>query len=380
MSYTLENNHPLIKREQTYFYDRKIISIHSCDRDYSKWPNASLFEVEVPEKLKNVSSIRLVDMILPNNLYTFTENYQNTKFEFEIRQDISGTSNEKTALTEYKIKKGTFILEINEGYYEPNELANEIENQLNDTVSQTLLDASFSIVLPTTYTYDNFRVKYNKVQNKLYILNTRDKFNLLFNKKQSYNISCSFKEVWEQYCDWGLPFNLGFEKNKYISQFKEGTFKFNYDNDIYTPDLSGVSGGIYYAISPYDLNIKTEQVIYLELDKYNSLDEIEPYSEKTTQLYNNDYASKINSAFAKIPLTRTPFNTVYEPKNKHIHNITFFKIPKQQITKFRCKFRFHNGQLVDFKRLPFTFLIEANQLVDEQKRHSSINTPWIYPI
>ena len=41
---TLNTSHPFVDREQTYFLDRKLISIHSDDRDINKWPNASNFE------------------------------------------------------------------------------------------------------------------------------------------------------------------------------------------------------------------------------------------------------------------------------------------------------------------------------------------------
>ncbi len=53
----INQSHPLIPREQTYFLDRKILSVHSYDRDYKKWPNANHFEVMLPETLKNIQSI-----------------------------------------------------------------------------------------------------------------------------------------------------------------------------------------------------------------------------------------------------------------------------------------------------------------------------------
>ena len=42
---TLNTTHPLNNREQTYFMDRKLISVHSIDRDIKKWPNANEFEI-----------------------------------------------------------------------------------------------------------------------------------------------------------------------------------------------------------------------------------------------------------------------------------------------------------------------------------------------
>ena len=36
----------------------------------------------------------------------------------------------------------------------------------------------------------------------------------------------------------------------------------------------------------------------MELDKYNQMDELYPYSERTSDLYRNDSGGKVNSAFA----------------------------------------------------------------------------------
>ena len=40
--FVLNQTHPLIPREQNYVLDRKIITIHSNDRDISKWPKQLL--------------------------------------------------------------------------------------------------------------------------------------------------------------------------------------------------------------------------------------------------------------------------------------------------------------------------------------------------
>ena len=38
-NFNLQTSHPLIQSEQTFVLDRKVISVHSIDRDYKKWPN-----------------------------------------------------------------------------------------------------------------------------------------------------------------------------------------------------------------------------------------------------------------------------------------------------------------------------------------------------
>ena len=77
--FNVNQNHPLIEREQTFFLDRKLVSFHSYDRDIKKWPNANNFEIILPESLDNVQSIRLDTISLPSNQYVFSNENQNTK-------------------------------------------------------------------------------------------------------------------------------------------------------------------------------------------------------------------------------------------------------------------------------------------------------------
>ena len=45
VNYSLGAGKPLISREQNYVLDRKLLTVHSEDRDSSKWPNSNEFEI-----------------------------------------------------------------------------------------------------------------------------------------------------------------------------------------------------------------------------------------------------------------------------------------------------------------------------------------------
>ena len=64
--FNVNNEHQLIRRQNTYVLDRKLVTIHSEDRDINKWAHPNHFEVELPESLTNVQSMRLVEIELPN--------------------------------------------------------------------------------------------------------------------------------------------------------------------------------------------------------------------------------------------------------------------------------------------------------------------------
>ena len=78
VNYSLGAGKPLISREQNYVLDRKLLTIHSEDRDITKWPNANEFEIVLPQQLLNIQSMRLVEIEVPSKLYVFSNLYQNT--------------------------------------------------------------------------------------------------------------------------------------------------------------------------------------------------------------------------------------------------------------------------------------------------------------
>jgi hypothetical protein len=366
----VNSNHPLIEREQTYFLDRKLISIHSIDRDINKWSNPSLFEVDLPETLKNVYSLRLIQADIPSNLYTFTNNYQNTKISLRLFQDISGGGAEANAITNYYVTNSNYTtIEIDEGYYTEQQLANELENKLNNTISNDI-----------GFTYNKFQVKYDETKHKYFFINTRDNFTFYCNKKEIYtNVACQQPIAWEHYANWGLPYNLGFNKQTYQATQTPTNVDllFTYDNSSFTPDPSNASMNIKFVVSDNCIDIFGNDCIYLELDRYNSMDEITPYSEATNNLYNNDYTGCVNSAFAKIPIKKSPFNQNFS-NTSNLDNITFFKVPITSIKKFKCKFRYHDGTLVDFKNMPYSITIEVTQLIDEARKYYNLNIPFVY--
>ena len=88
MKYNHYNNvnttHPLINNSNEYIYYKKYVSIHSEDRDLFKFPNSSEFEIELPEDLLNISSIKLTDWSFPSNYDVFSSTNNNLTLLFKI--------------------------------------------------------------------------------------------------------------------------------------------------------------------------------------------------------------------------------------------------------------------------------------------------------
>ena len=396
-------SHPLIPRQQTYVLDRKLISFHSYDRDIKKWPQANHFEILLPETLKNVQSMRLDTISIPSNQWVFSEEYQNTKMSFSFEP--------------YSSAQVVLDIEIDEGSYTPQQLATEIQTKMN----------ARAIAAPANKppNYQGFVVKYNEIDNTFWFGNNSDSFSLVFNVKHTYKICNNPVQnvLFNNYTKWGLPAYLGYQKAIYESVKTPqryapqgpislgGPYGFDYE-------YTSTSPYGYWLTSPTDnwfVNIKDPQppaaetagyvdpeekeafiqhwkqqnaicnadilgddVIYMEVDKYNSMDEIAPYSENTSALFNNDYHGKVKSAFAKIPITSKAYNQVFDSRNSFLMNISHYEPPIERLTRLKFKFRYHDGRPVQFKCLPLSFSIEFNMLRDEQLRNRVVRIPGLY--
>ena len=73
LQFNVNRTHPLIENQNKYFYYKKFISIHSEDRDITKYPISSNFEIELPEDINNVLGVSLATWSFPSNYLGFKE-------------------------------------------------------------------------------------------------------------------------------------------------------------------------------------------------------------------------------------------------------------------------------------------------------------------
>ena len=359
--FNTQSDHPLVVRQQTYMLDRKLVSISSEDRDQCQWKNSAQFEITLPQQLLNVETIRLVECNFPSNNYTFKNNYYNTKFLFSVPS----------------IAPSTFItLTIEEGFYTPRQLANELTNKLN------LYTSEYSAG------YNKFTVVYNEVTQKLQFGNKADAFDLCFDAIIKYDVACSKPTT--PLCQdgkWGLPYYLGFEKIKYSSVAIADTHEVpplsdpSFNNLTYLnigdPNYYWLGSSGNYINAPNKINVIGETNFYMELDKCNQADELRPYPHNTNGLINNTYNGIVNSFFAKIPILGCPNTQYFDSRNGLIQNLTTFFPPLERLSKVKVKFRYHDGMLVDFSN-DFSFTLAFDCYRDEMARTLSLRTPAQY--
>jgi hypothetical protein len=279
-------------------------------------------------------------------------------------------------------------IEIDDGRYTPEQMNAAILTQLKD------IDVKMNI-------------HYNDVNMSFYFSHTDTSFNINASNVMSYSNICPTNNVHQYTFNWGLPFYLGFDKKIYNST-NESPFI-----------VIDAAGQVFKSPSTSQQVIKTpnpspilgEQDIYLELEHYNSIDEIEPYSvdinnditdisylscvalaslrggrsgnykhiennnltlrgKKCLNKTSNDYNGVYNSSFAKIPIS-------IETGSSVLHDSSFFtsyyysEPPLEKLSKLKFKFRYHDGRLVDFKNYPVSITIQLGILREE---HDKKNT------
>jgi hypothetical protein len=293
-------------------YIEQIMSIHTEDRDIMKYPLQNNFSVELPQVFKNVISLELYDITLPTYYYNISEILQNTRFWFSIPIFFIDP----------------IELKMESGNYNITNFINSFIEKLNETTGKQLFLLGIH-GLPTTL-YTSFDASYNNITNRITIFNNSDNFIFWCEKKSFYKDDCLY-DNFNMSIDWGLPFNLGFNKQNYIS--------------IFDPSLN-----VFVLYAPNQVSININNTIYMEIEKFNYINENTPF---TISPYYNDYSGKVNSAFAKLILSNV--TNTYVPVTKFKRILPHIE---EKIGSFKFRFRYHNGNLVDFLNQEFNFSLK----------------------
>ena len=298
-------------------FSTRMVTFHTEDRDILKYPYENLFEVNLPSVIKNTMSIELFDITLPTFYYNISEYLQNTKMWFSIPFYFTDP----------------IELTIPSGYYTYSDLSAELTKQLNDVTTLKLFSLGIYILPSTKYTF--FSVTYNAVERKFTFHNSPYTFILWFDKKSIYS-NCYF-DSWKMLNNWGLGYNLGFYKNVYEA--------------VLDPTNPTLNTFIVTSINIAEIDIYN--TIYLEIDSFNWIDEINPYSISTSNYYNNELNGNVNNSFAKLILSNV--SKCYVPVKKFKRILPHVV---EKIGRLKFKFRYHNGILVDFNHQQFNFSLK----------------------
>ncbi len=376
--------HPIIKPQKNFVMHKEVISIDGVDKDISKWKNNNEFEISLPYPIQNVSYIKIKDLTLPNLLHNISSNKQNSKMSIQYANPVFGTALNKSQ-HEGDITK---TITVSDGYYSPVNLATVLQNQLNRAVYNDLE------VQP-------FKVKYNPVTNKMLVGVTEGEFKLLFTQEQSYQGKCSGKNKFNNYIDWGLGCIMGFDKQDYTStsyditsqdpytQLKTGITLDTEDTAWLVPTMeqSGSNSKVAYVESINNVDTAKYDTLYIELDKHNYINEIQPYSDNTSGSFNNNLVFKNNSAFAKVSLIKNNIITASMVAGQFFNKLAYhsgeitsnshnYNPPIKTLNKLKFKFRHHDGLMAEFNKSSPSLTLEIGSLLEEYPSHIKVRHPY----
>lgn len=417
MNNTLLNNHPIINNSNQYFLEKKYISINSEDRDYAKYPNSSEFEVLLPQEYLNVASARLYSWSFPANynvFSTFTSNISMTfifdKLYNPAEVDVSDPLLEGIFDALHNSIDKEYVITIESGFYNPEQMSTELSNKFNESVTLVILDffnnnaTEYSVAKSLFTQYNRFKIVYNSVSQKLWFGNSTDKFTLTndsttFWKNNYVDPSCNRRNVLPEYANWGLPAYLGFSRCPAKSTSTEELL-FNNNSITIDPSISSQlhiprfyygdavnghgdngywlfpgapSATVFFLQAPFKISFMGPAYIYMEVDGMNCIDETSPWNLSEYTVHHNQTNGVVNSSFAKIPVPTTPISQWFD---NDMGPYKYWNPPAERISKFKFKFRYHTGQLVDFGQFEYSFMIELNILKPQQERNYSIRNSF----
>ncbi len=396
--YNTSTNHPLIPNANDYIIYKKYVSIHSEDRDVIKYPNSNQFEIEMPEDITNIYSLRLINWTFPSNYNSFSYLSSNILLLFYISKPYNPGANmvfnplEQAIFTAlFESTNELFEFTIQEGFYNPTQMVTELQNKFNFVVTQRIkkyLIANSLTDLLTEFNdqggYTKFVIVYNSVGQKIWYGNTSDEF-IIANEAISLigtlsdNLFCASKAQLPEFDSWGLPANLGLSRcNTTAVSIKDSatgepfTPRFFYgdvnpgDNGFWLlPDPTLTGSVVYFIEPPYKINFMGPAYFYMELANNNCIDETSPYAVNKFTLTTNITNGITNAAFAKIGVPTTPISQWFDRESLPYK---MYWPPADRMRKLNVKFRYHNGQLVNFGAFPYSFTIEFTTLLPNQPR------------
>jgi len=412
-TYNINENHPLIPNSQQYIVLNKYVSIHSEDRDSLKYTNSSEFEIELPEDIVNVVSLRLVNWTFPANYNTFSPANGNVILAFKITNPYNPAAFGLSDDYNYKIYEALFMTQqqiyyliIEEGFYNPIQMATELTNKLNYVVSQRI-SSYFSEkgwtddlnLFTSTGGYTRFIVVYNSVSLKIWFGNRADGFSLI---NELNVIGSTFLDglCLANYAhvpdstNWGLPCNLGLPRCNVDSTSSNSLTslpnveqingisvpRFFYgdvtpgDNGFWLLPYTDFSGSQVHWIEPfYKVNLMGEAYMYMEIEGQNCIDETQPYNFSKFTQTTNQTNGIVNSSFARLAIPTTPLSQWFD---RDAVPYKFYNPPAERIRRLKIKIRYHNGRIVNFGVFNYSFMIQFTIMLPQILRTS---TSIVYP-
>lgn len=318
----------------------KTLCINTLFRKNYYGQNSTDFIIDLPETLKNVTSLTLTNTDIPNTIYTFSSVTGTNEFTIET-YDISGgiQNNEKK-----------HIIRIKNGNYTPEELV----DYLNKYVFSPKPDANNRELRRVGCIYDKINKKISFFRDIRSLADgnnggLRDGYDYddtvrVGNKKYYFNIDWRLSSDENRSIQLNMGWVLGYRKQYY-----------DFDTDyiavdkVFYDNIEGFGAEACYQ------NNHGDRYIFLSLDDFNK-----NFAKSLISPFENSIINDIN-IFAKMNNYYNSFNYTngdvdYQFKRSYFGPVDLMKLRIKLLDKF--------GRTIDLNNSDYSFTIRVEQLYD----------------
>ena len=251
------------------------------------------FRITLPNNMRNVMRIRMASSEIPLVQYEFSLERGNTTFAVKVG----------AATTFTKCRA------IPDGNYTAQKLVTAIETSLKNV-------------------HSGFSCSFNSVTGHVSIENSAVTFEIY--------VGSYVEEIARRVCDWGIGYNIGFEKG--INKAEADT-----------------ATGAYYIEGDRLLILQTSQYYLLQLECPD------PVVNVTHPVTNKGFIT----AFAKVILKDNAYTFNFDD-NSNLMRKEFTYLAPHSIPFFNCRLIDHWGQVVDMQNMDWSITIEVTEVVNSR--------------
>jgi hypothetical protein len=315
------------------------LNLNSCFRSNYYQSNPCDFLYMIPSEIKNVTSMRLVSIEIPNSWYLFSNLKKNNVFEivFDVPANFNNNGTKTNTTCAY-------IIEIPEGNYDTETL-------------QEFLNSSYFYEAPSSSEYKKTYLKYIKFSINKYNLKTTFE---LVNLPKSSSSSSSTSSISSNHGDsddeydicnekdrlrFSLKFSQGINQNimntfGWIIGFRSGNY-INIDEIIISEGLFDAGGDRYIYVCINDFQYNNNPLNMVCFDK---------------SVFNED-------VIAKIPMVNGKLSLIINDNNNALAKVRRYNGPVN-LSRLQIKIVDHFGTIIDLNNMDFSMTIELQLLYE----------------
>jgi hypothetical protein len=297
------------------------LNLNSCFRNNYYQSNPCDFLYMIPSEIKNVTSMRLVSIEIPNSWYLFSNLKKNNVFEIVFNVPANFNNNNTKSPTTCG-----YVIEIPEGNYDSEKL-------------QDFLNSTYFYEAPSSSEYKKTYLNYIKFTiNKYNLKSTFEFVNLptsvaddICNEKDLLRFSLKFSQGINQNIMNTFGWIIGFRSGNYI----------NIDETITSEALFDGGGDRYIYVCINDFQYNTNPVNMVCFDK---------------SIFNED-------VIAKIPMVNGKLSLIINDNNNPLTKLRRYNGPVN-LSKLQIKIVDHFGTIIDLNNMDFSMTLELQLLYE----------------